>query len=55
MIDFNDDISAWDMSNVSTMEFMFYDARAFDQPIGGWDVSNVTDMESMFHGAEAFN
>ena len=51
---FNDDISNWDVSNVTDMEYMFY-RTPFNQLIGGWDVSNVTDMEYMFHGAGAFN
>ena len=50
---FNQDISAWDVSNVTNTRGMFYDA-AFNQDISAWDVSNVTDMGSMFYGA-AFN
>jgi len=53
--DFNQDISSWDVSNVTTMEFMFYDAIAFNQPLNNWDVSNVTNMRSMFSGASSFN
>jgi len=30
------------------MEYMFNEARAFNQPIGGWDVSNVEHMEHMW-------
>ncbi len=52
---FNQDISGWDVSNVTNMEWMFYCAEAFNQDIGGWDVSSVTDMEGMFYCAYAFN
>ena len=47
---FNQDISTWDVSNVTDMSYMFYDAT-FNQPIGNWDVSNVTNMDSMFVNA----
>ena len=46
---FNQDISSWDVSNVTDMEAMFFDA-SFNQPIGDWDVSSVTNMEGMFVG-----
>ena len=52
---FNEDISKWDVSNVTTFAGMFQGAENFNQPIGDWNVSKVTDMESMFEGAESFN
>jgi len=52
---FNQDISSWDVSNVTSMVYMFYAAGAFDQPIGSWDTSKVTNMSNMFNGASAFN
>mgnify|MGYP001572727688 FL=1 len=52
---FNQDISNWDVSNVSNMVFMFSQTESFNQPIGDWDVSNVTRMEYMFSGAYSFN
>ena len=57
---FNQNISTWDVSNVTNMSGMFYgavtgSATAFNQPIGDWDVSNVTNMSRMFYGATAFN
>ncbi len=45
---FNQDISSWDVSNVTNMERMFFEASNFNQNISSWDVSNVTDMGSMF-------
>jgi surface protein len=52
---FNQDISSWDVSNVTNMRSMFSGARAFNQDIGGWDVSNVTNMGQMFYYALVFN
>ena len=54
---FNADTGDWDVSSVTSMERMFYDAAAFDQDIGGWDVSKLTDMVGAFGGAfgSAFN
>ena len=44
---FNDNISNWDVSNVTTMVKMF-GTCFFDQDIGTWNVSNVTTMKGMF-------
>ena len=51
--DFNEDISGWDVSNVTSMSYMFH-FSVFNQDISGWDVSNVKNMESMF-GSSRFN
>ena len=37
------------------MDYMFYNADAFNQDIGQWNVSQVTTMESMFRNTAAFN
>ena len=47
---FNQNISSWDTSNVTTMHGMFDNARSFNQNIGSWDTSSVTDMSEMFKG-----
>ena len=52
---FNQDISSWDVSNVTNMYEMFENASSFNQPIGNWDVSNVTNMYEMFENASSFN
>ena len=52
---FNQDISNWDVSNVTDMSVMFQAANSFNQDISNWDVSNVTDMRLMFRKAIAFN
>ena len=51
---FNQNISSWDVSNVTNMSRMFH-YSAFNQPLGSWNVINVTDMGSMFKNATAFN
>jgi len=45
---FNEDISAWDMSLVTTMRSLFRGCRKFSQPIGSWYTSRVTDMSNLF-------
>jgi len=52
---FNQDISSWDVSNVTTMADMFFFAMGFNQDIGNWNVENVTDMNGMFMYATGFN
>ena len=51
---FNQDISKWDVSNVTNMRAMFVFFSLFNEDISEWDVSSVTNMEEMFVGA-AFN
>ena len=48
-------ISAWDVSSVTTMDYLFNGAASFNQDISGWNVGNVTSMNSTFCGAYAFN
>ena len=52
---FNQDISSWDVSNVTDMYAMFSQAFGFDQDISSWDVSNVTNMRVMFYECGLFN
>jgi len=52
---FNQNISHWDVSNVTSMDNMFYGAGSFNQDIGDWDVSKVTSMDNMFNWAIDFN
>jgi surface protein len=47
---FNEDVSAWDTSKVTTMKEMFRGAIAFDQALASWDTSKVTTMSNMFAG-----
>lgn len=51
---FNQDISSWDVSNVTQMDAMFLYSQ-FNQDISLWDVSSVTNMVAMFQEARYFN
>ena len=53
--EFDQDISGWDVSSVTTMKNMFKGTNQFDQNIGAWDVSSVTNMEGMFENANEFD
>ena len=53
--DFNEDLSGWDTSRVTTMQYMFYGASSFNGNVSSWDTSNVTSMNSMFFNASTFN
>ena len=46
---FNDDISRWNTSNVTTMRCMFYHAHAIKVDLSRWDTSKVTTMKNMFN------
>ena len=52
--DFDEDLSQWDVSNVTHMNSMFYGASSFDSNVEGWNVGNVTNMGCMFYGALLF-
>ena len=52
---FNEDISAWDTSSVTTFTYMFFRMESFNRPISGWSVDKVTSMTDMFRGAKAFD
>ena len=54
---FNQDLSNWDVSKVSTMDEMFWGASSFrgstgwwlfKKDLNDWDVSKVTDMSATF-------
>ena len=53
---FNQHLNDWSVNSVTTMEGMFQDASAFDQPLYKWDVSTtLQDASGMFYGASSFN
>ena len=45
---FNEDISSWNVSNVTDMTSMFEGASSFNQDISNWDTSNVEYMSNIF-------
>ena len=49
-LNFNGDISKWDVSNVTNMMCMFEWCENFNQDISDWNVSKVTNMKNMFNG-----
>ena len=38
------DISKWNVSNVTDMSLMFYEARSFNGDLSKWNVSNVREL-----------
>lgn len=52
---FNDNLTGWDTSRVTTMENLFLDARAFNGDISTWQTGNVVNMHEMFGRAIIFN
>ena len=51
------DISGWDVSNVESMQYMFFECSELKSvgDISSWDVSKVTNMNSMFYRCKKFN
>ena len=52
---FNQDISGWDVSNVTNMNSMFYDAEDFNQDISSWDVNQVTNFDNFLRDNTALS
>ncbi len=48
-------ITKWNTSNITSMEYLFFNCAAFNQPIGSWDVSSVKSVNNMLSGCSAFN
>lgn len=47
-----DEISSWNVSNVTNMAGLFRNVEKFyATDISGWNVSNVTNMDLLFHGS----
>ena len=47
-LEFNGNISEWDVSNVKDMCYMFFGQKSFNQDISRWDVSNAKYSRSIF-------
>ena len=54
LTNFDEDISGWDVLNVTNMSSMFKGCSSFNRDISGWNVSSVTNMSSMFEGCTGF-
>jgi surface protein len=55
---FNQDVTVWNVSQVTNMSNMFNNATTFnngDAPLSWTTTTSVTDMSSMFYGATSFN
>ncbi|RZJ74988.1 MAG: BspA family leucine-rich repeat surface protein [Flavobacterium sp.] len=48
-------VDAPNLSQVTSMSYMFYMCPSINQPINHWDVSNIVNMSNMFLGAILFN
>ena len=54
-LDFDADISGWNVSSAQTFFRMFRKAENFQADLSSWDVSNADNLEQMFRNAELFN
>jgi hypothetical protein len=52
--DFNRDLSAWDVSSVTTFELMFDRAKKFNQDLSSWQIKSDANLRLMFAEAEDF-
>ena len=52
---FNQDLSGWNVSGVTSFYAMFADAESFNGDVSNWDVSSTSSLLAMFAGATVFN
>ena len=38
---FNEDINGWDVAQVTSMKYMFWDACAYNKPLNAWNLSKA--------------
>jgi len=55
MLEFNGDISKWNVGRVTNTLQMFRNANEFNVDISKWDVGQLGNMNMMFREADAFN
>lgn len=48
-------VGDWDVSTITNMKGMFFNATSFNQSLNTWNVSNVVNFQSMFDFASVFN
>jgi surface protein len=49
--EFNGNVSSWDVSKVTTFEYMFYDAAKFNQALC-WNTADASVKSDMFTGSQ---
>jgi hypothetical protein len=54
-LEFNADISGWDVSASKTFKEMFRNATDFNAPISPWNVNKGKKIQQMSDGADVFN
>ena len=54
-LNFDGDISNWDISAATNMNFMFGFASNFNGDLSRWDTGNVSNMGGLFYSASSFN
>lgn len=54
-IQFNSDLSKWNVSNVSDFSYMFYNASNFNSNLKNWNLKNCMYVEYMFFEATSFD
>lgn len=52
---FNQDVSSWNVENVTRFSGMFMGASNFNQPLGTWNMSSATEINHMFENAVSFD
>ena len=52
---FNQDVSKWNTSNVTSLRTTFQAQYSFNQDISSWDVSKVTDISFLFSNCPVYN
>ena len=52
---FNQDLSSWDVGNVTDMQYMFYNAYEFNSDLSSWNVDNVTECYFFCYNTSSWN
>lgn len=48
-------INNWVWGSLESLNLIFYNTLAFNQPVGNWNVSTVTNMSAVFYSSTSFN
>ena len=52
---YNQPLNAWDVAQVTNINFLFNSASFFNQPVGLWSVGQVRNLHHTFREATVFN